>query len=304
MLMLGEGVLQTIILEVTPDHVQSHVVAFMLTALVLSFLQLINYRYLPYEPKNHAVRKNLTYAIIVAYVTPIFQGGLIFVGVGLKTVLKSHYKLEKEYYTRYAWLYCSSLAITLVLLMYLKFCHEQCKGVYFDEAGNPRSFGPVTRLAYAIKGGSPVLIACLPMLKLDGVTLLATTLTVLISFFVAVRLGLDARIQANEERHDVSFTKDGMLGTIENMTSLLVQLRNTVSAFDERNLTEKSLEEFKLKLIEGTDALHDASEEEEARTLKFLSLYLAEKRKTSNSKEAKAAIAVDEEQLSAETVRD
>ena len=282
MLMMGEGVLQTIILPIIADHENTQVSAFILCALVLSFVQLINFRYLPYEPEEHATRKSILRALALIQVTAVYQASLIWVGVGLKTVLKSHYKLAKVFYSRFAWLYCGSLAMSILALIVMKGLNMGAEEMFYshDEHGR-KSFSFIQLGAWCLKTSAAIGIALLPLANLFGNALLGATLAILILFFVLVKFRVGVVVA--DEVQEAVYTKDGLLASIDNMLGILQNMRETVVEFDLEDLDEEKVEAFKAKFLEQVAKLDEAEKHEEDKALELVSAYLDQNREVTTA---------------------
>ena len=277
MLMMGEGVLQTIILPIISKHEDTQVSAFVLSALVLSFVQLINFRYLPYEPEEHAIRRSISRGLMALQVTPVYQASLIWVGVGLKTVLKAHYKLAEPFYTRFAWLYCASLATSILTLITLKGLNMGVEEMFYshnDKGENEFSF--VQLGAWCLKTSAAVGIGVLPLANLYGNALLGSTLAILLFFFLLVKFRVGAEV--GEEVQEQVYSKDGLVKSIENMMEILQGMRETVTQFDLENLDQEKVQEFKQKFLAQVASLDEAEKHEEEKALELVTLYLEQNR--------------------------
>eukprot|EP00924_Labyrinthula_sp_SR-Ha-C_P006959 snap_masked-scaffold_8-processed-gene-5.27-mRNA-1 protein AED:1.00 eAED:1.00 QI:0/0/0/0/1/1/5/0/669 len=132
MLMLGEGILQIIILTIDDSYVMQHFIIFALCFLVIALMQYLSYYVLPYEPKDHCYRKSKSRGAFLQVVQQAYFGSLIALGVGVKTVLKTASESKVESQSQYAFLLgsslfaaCFSLALQNILhagLLEIMFC--------------------------------------------------------------------------------------------------------------------------------------------------------------------------------------
>ena len=277
MLMLGEGVLQTIILPVIANHEETQVVGFVLCALVISFVQLINFRYLPYEPDEHAARRSIHRALILVQVTTLYQASLVWLGVGLKEVLKSHHKLGEAKKLRFAWLFCASLSVslfTLVLIKGLNMGLAEMLYIHEDNHGERLSHGRM--FAWLINLLVPAGIFVLPLLELNGIQLLNVTLVILVAFFLAVKLNVGVAIA--DAVHGVVYSKDGLLSSIQTLAITLERVRTMIDRLDLPELDENQIEKLASSLVAEVVDLNHTQQQDGENALELVKLLLSHRR--------------------------
>lgn len=107
-----------------------------------------------------------------------YSGSLIWVGVGLKSVLKKHYKLnsEKEDLSRFAWLLCGSLSLCLFTLFWTKALHPGFRNIFVDIS---------SKIGWCCSFLGSLLFLILPILNLSGPLLLGICLGIVL-FLAAI----------------------------------------------------------------------------------------------------------------------
>lgn len=276
MLMLGEGVLQTIILPVITNHEETHVSAFVLCALVLSFVQLINFRYLPYEPDQHAARRSIHRALILVQVTTLYQASLVWLGVGLKGVLKYHYKLSKDKFIRFSWLFCASLSISLLTLVLIKGLNMGVEEMFYvTETNSSKRLSQGRLLAWLVNLLVPIGIFVLPLLQLNGLALLGLTLFILILFFLAVKLNVGVAIA--DAVHEAVYSKDGLLSSIHNLATTLERVRAILERMDLSELDEREVNRFASRLVSEVARMDQSQWQQEDSALELVKLLLIQR---------------------------
>eukprot|EP00924_Labyrinthula_sp_SR-Ha-C_P000954 maker-scaffold_7-snap-gene-9.3-mRNA-1 protein AED:0.00 eAED:0.00 QI:63/1/1/1/1/1/2/38/641 len=123
MLMLGEGVLQIIILAVDTNNLREHLVCFILSFSILSALQVLNFTVLPFEAEEHVFRRSGIRVPQFLVLEHFFTLSLVAVGVGLKTLLKKQDELDDPKNERFEYLLMISLTVGTVLLSLLNVTH-------------------------------------------------------------------------------------------------------------------------------------------------------------------------------------
>lgn len=133
MLMLGEGVLQIIILPIG-DNVSSHLLDFVFAYLILNGLELIKFYMLPENPNDHVLVKSQWRSPFVLLLYPFFFSALICVGVALKLVLAADDSLQEDDNKnfRITSLLCVSLTFSVFSLILKNLLHKGLYDIMFN----------------------------------------------------------------------------------------------------------------------------------------------------------------------------
>lgn len=135
MLMLGEGILQLIVVPVKPigEFYATFIVGYMLMAL----LQLLHYSIEPNHPDGHAMRRSVRRVWFWMNFESLYSASLVCVGVGLKLVLKyATYDLEKS--QRYRSLLAGACSASIMLVWACRLCHAGFSEAFLVHTGHMR----------------------------------------------------------------------------------------------------------------------------------------------------------------------
>eukprot|EP00924_Labyrinthula_sp_SR-Ha-C_P003049 maker-scaffold_50-snap-gene-0.3-mRNA-1 protein AED:0.00 eAED:0.00 QI:66/1/1/1/1/1/2/113/635 len=123
MLLLGEGVLQIIILSIDLSDTVAHTTSFGIAFLILFALQVLAYTVLPFEADDHVLRKSKNRAPQYFLLKSFYFIATIGTGVGLKLILKKQGELNKEKNERFEGLLLISITVVTFCLSLLNVTH-------------------------------------------------------------------------------------------------------------------------------------------------------------------------------------
>jgi hypothetical protein len=120
MLMLGEGVLQLIVVPVYPSDVFYG--TFILGYILMALLELLHYATGPNHPEGHCMRRSARRVFVWVILESFYSAALVCVGVGLKLVLKySAADIEKA--QQYRSLLACACSAAILLVWGCRLCH-------------------------------------------------------------------------------------------------------------------------------------------------------------------------------------
>lgn len=124
MLLLGEGILQIILITAIADNLTAHLEVFTLSFFILTFMHYIAFYVLPTEAENHAFKGSSPRALLINLTIPFSNGALIFLAVSLKLFLKQETLAEgANPPDELPLIFTESLAIGTMCLIFQKFVH-------------------------------------------------------------------------------------------------------------------------------------------------------------------------------------
>jgi len=120
MLMIGESML-SLVVGVRLADTPSFYVVFACGFFSAAALQFLHYSTQPFEPAEHAMRRHAKAGLLWGQSLAYYSAALIAFGVAIKVLLTYH---DKPYLARkYAWLSCGSLALSYLLMQWMKALH-------------------------------------------------------------------------------------------------------------------------------------------------------------------------------------
>jgi len=135
MIILGEGVLQLVIFDFSPNSTSSRLLAestnqipineyvaqVVFGYILMATLMLLHYSSMPFHINDHPFRKSRIAGVIWFETLTTYFIAIICVGVGIKLLLK----LDGIYYSKYYWFFLISLACCLLLRFALQVLNTQ-----------------------------------------------------------------------------------------------------------------------------------------------------------------------------------
>ncbi|GBG25114.1 Hypothetical Protein FCC1311_013322 [Hondaea fermentalgiana] len=122
MLMLGEGVMQIIIVNF--DQMLERYLTFVPAYLLMAALRILYYSSQPFKAQGHALNQSVRRGFIWLQLQPVESSLIVCVGIGLKELLKNSYAIGKPEYAHYTWFFCISTSSLLVLVWLASFLHN------------------------------------------------------------------------------------------------------------------------------------------------------------------------------------
>ena len=120
MLTIGESML-SLVVGVRLADTPSVYVVFACGFFSAAALQFLHYSTQPFEPAEHAMRRHAKAGLLWGQGLAYYSAALIAFGVAIKVLLAYH---DKPYLARkYAWLSCGSLALSFLLMQWMKALH-------------------------------------------------------------------------------------------------------------------------------------------------------------------------------------
>jgi hypothetical protein len=136
MLMLGEGVLQLIVVPVKPTA--TFYVTFALGYILMALLQLLHYATGPNHPDGHCMRRSARRVFFWVILESFYSASLVCVGVGLKLVLKYSTYEDLEKTQQYRSLLAAACSSAIMLVWGCRLCHAGLREEFYWPTGRMR----------------------------------------------------------------------------------------------------------------------------------------------------------------------
>ena len=177
MVAIGEGVLQTMLVEAHPEDGENYWAPYLLSYMLLAHMQLVHYSSAPSHPDGHAFRRSKMTALIFGDSFQFFCATTVMIGVALKVVLKAAPKIAKDA-SYYFWLLNGSVAAWILFIVLQEKLHRAgaCKSVV------------MRKVAWPIKIITVVVIAVLPLTEHVPAWAMLLILVVLLAVVLAVQV--------------------------------------------------------------------------------------------------------------------
>jgi len=283
MLLNGEGILQIIVLPVPSEDIPSYLITFVLGFVTLSLITYIQFSILPSKADDSVIVRSKWRLPILYSVWPSLCLSLIYLGIGLKTVLKNHKHIGEPGFEKYAWLLCSGIASVLLSLfiiallnvgpyelIFRRLASEPEPGLdrhnLYQDCSPRRNFAHERILLFLLLIMSPAGYLVLPLLGLSSVGLLGSCIVMLLVTLKFVTLFVSSIVPVFR-RHTNIGQVDGMLDGLQerNIDELESIWKGEVNDFlhaiqDQRNREQREPDEYvkkSQKLTEMLDVIVD-----------------------------------------------
>lgn len=171
MLMLGEGVIQTLLVpfEKKIERYGTFVAAY----LFIAAIRVLSYSSQPFQAQGHALSQSVRRGYIWLQLQPVESALIICVSIALKNFLKLAEKIGEPGFERYAWFFCASSAALLVIVWVSSILH---RGVKNEFLVLPKRLRNLKIFTYMWKFGLSASLLPLPVLELNSFALTSLAL--------------------------------------------------------------------------------------------------------------------------------